>query len=505
MSQPLELFFHNTLSGNLECFVPLVPGEVSLYTCGPTVYDFAHIGNFRTFAFEDLLRRLLETSGYRVKHVMNITDVDDKTIAGALKEGVPLDTFTEKYTRAFQEDLQTLNILSPNWPGEQPRATREIPAMIDLISKLIAGEHAYESEGSVYYRVASFPEYGKLSKKNLEKNIAGARVEVDEYEKEEASDFVLWKKAKEGEPSWKSPWGEGRPGWHIECSAMSIKYLGESFDIHAGGEDLVFPHHENEIAQSEAATETRPFVRCWLHSKHLLVNGEKMSKSKGNFFTLRDLLAKGFDPMSVRFVLLSVHYRSPLNFTFDALKEAEAAVEKICDAYYLALSYTGDLEGLDLEFMTGGPAPAFQEGISGRLNEVRAALSQDLNVAEALSSLFAAVNLINKTLSSALLCRSDIGAVLHFFEEIDRSFGLDTTRMRQLPGLVRRLVNERHRIRNQADFKKDKTLQSESDRLRALIQDEGWLVKDTRPGQPLISTVKVNRKRALSGGINGGS
>ncbi|HNV85598.1 MAG TPA: cysteine--tRNA ligase, partial [Candidatus Omnitrophota bacterium] len=315
----MTIRFFNTLTGKKEDFVPLKNGTVGMYTCGPTVYDYAHIGNFRTFIFEDLLRRFLGCAGYVVRHVMNITDVDDKTIAGANRERKTLEEFTAKYIQAFNEDLKALNIREPSC---QPRATQEIGEMQKLIGRLIQKDVAYANDGSVYFRVGAFPGYGKLSKKNLEENISGARVDVDEYEKEIASDFVLWKKTKPGEPSWDSPWGPGRPGWHIECSAMSMKYLGESFDIHAGGEDLVFPHHENEIAQSEAATGVSPFARFWLHSKFLLADGEKMSKSKGNFYTLRDLLEKGHDPMAIRYALLCVHYRSPLNFTLEGLREA---------------------------------------------------------------------------------------------------------------------------------------------------------------------------------------
>ena len=325
--------FHDTLSGQLKDFQAGDTGEVSLYTCGPTVYHYAHIGNFRTFVFEDLLRRFLESEGYKVRHVMNITDVDDKTIAGAQREKKSLREYTSFYTDSFLEDRKSLNIL----PADvMPNATDEIPAMISLIETLMAKGIAYKAEdGSVYYRVAEFPGYGKLSKKKLDGNIAGVRVNQDEYEKEEGADFVLWKAAKENEPSWDSPWGKGRPGWHIECSAMCMRHLGETVDIHAGGEDLVFPHHENEIAQSEAATG-KPFARYWLHARHLLVNGEKMSKSKGNFFTLRDLLQKGYDPMAIRYVLMSVHYRQQLNFTLESLKEAREVIENRTTATFSA-------------------------------------------------------------------------------------------------------------------------------------------------------------------------
>src|SRR3989338_4733469 len=339
--------FFDTFSGKLKDFDLPQGSEVKLYTCGPTVYDYAHIGNFRTFVFEDLLRRFLEYKGYKVKHVMNVTDVDDKTIAGAARDvgaihELPLHRlqgFTERYIQAFHEDLKTLNILPPT---KEPRATQEIQVMIQLIEQLIKNGKAYMSDGSVYYRVASFPNYGKLSKKDLKQNIKGARVDVDEYEKEEGADFVLWKKSKENEPSWDSPWGKGRPGWHIECSAMSMKYLGETFDIHAGGEDLIFPHHENEIAQSEGATG-KPFVKYWLHTKHLLVDGKKMSKSLGNFYTLKDLLEKGYSARAVRYVLISTHYRETLNFTVESIKAAERALQRVDELAEKLVSHSARL------------------------------------------------------------------------------------------------------------------------------------------------------------------
>ncbi len=373
--------FHNTLSGKLEEFKPLKDGEVSLYTCGPTVYHYAHIGNFRTFVFEDLLRRFLEFKGLKVRHVMNITDVDDKTIAGAVREEKTLQVYTSFYTQAFLDDMKTLGMLLPT---VQPHATAEIPVMIELIRALIAKGAAYTVEdGSVYYRIVAFPGYGKLSKKNLSGNISGARVDQDEYEKEEGADFVLWKAAKEGEPSWDSPWGKGRPGWHIECSAMCMRHLGETIDIHAGGEDLVFPHHENEIAQSEASTG-KPFVKYWLHAKHLLVNGEKMSKSKGNFFTLRDLLAKGYDPMAIRYALLSVHYRNQLNFTFDGLKEAREVIEKLDNCYFQCLSR--------LPLSRAEAKPSLDIGaLDSFLKAMEKFLGEDLNIAAALASLQEAV------------------------------------------------------------------------------------------------------------------
>jgi cysteinyl-tRNA synthetase len=473
--------FHNTLSGKLEEFKPLKAGEVTLYTCGPTVYNFAHIGNFRTFVFEDLLRRFLEFKGFKVQHVMNITDVDDKTIAGAAREKKTLSAYTAYYTEAFQEDLQTLHIL----PAKiQPYATQEIPAMLRLIQTLIEKGVAYEADGSVYYRVTAFPQYGKLSKKKLEGNIEGARVDVDEYEKEEGADFVLWKKAKEDEPSWDSPWGKGRPGWHIECSAMCMRHLGETIDIHAGGEDLVFPHHENEIAQSEAATG-KPFVKCWLHAKHLLVNGEKMSKSKGNFFTLRDLLAKEYDPMAIRYALLAVHYRHQLNFTFESLKTANECIRALDDVYFQCLSIANG-------FKTSG----FSEDLALKNYDLRKltdeilrgmdhALEQDLNIAVALAGLFEALAKINSAVAYNLMWEENLKAAMEFFKKIDLLFGFDITSTTAIPGNVKTALEQYSEARKTRDFTK-------SDLMRQKIVELGWLVKDGRPGEP--STVKKVRR-----------
>ncbi len=316
---------HNTLGRRLTELTPLEPGHVRLYTCGPTVYNVVHIGNLRTFVFEDVLRRHLLAKGYRVTQIMNLTDVDDKTIRGAREEGVSLGEFTAKYEEAFFRDIRRLNVQQAE---KYPKATDHVPEMIALIEKLRERGHTYDSEGSVYFRIATFPDYGKLSQIDLTQTRRGERVAEDEYEKEDVRDFALWKGAKPGEPSWPSPFGEGRPGWHIECSAMSMKYLGTHFDIHTGAVDNIFPHHENEIAQSEAATGEK-FVEIWLHAEHLVVDGEKMSKSKGNFYTLDDVLARRDDTAAVRYLFLSVPYRRKLNFTWDALAGAASAVDRI--------------------------------------------------------------------------------------------------------------------------------------------------------------------------------
>ncbi len=469
----MTIKFHNTLSGKLEEFVPLKKNEVSFYACGPTVYHYAHIGNFRTFVFEDLLRRFLEFKGFKVRHVMNITDVDDKTIAGSAREEKTLQVYTSFYAQAFLEDMKTLRLL---FPEVQPCATEEIPAMIALIEGLIAKGIAYKTdEGSVYYRVAAFPGYGKLSKKNLAGNIAGARVDQDEYEKEEGADFVLWKAAKEGEPSWDSPWGTGRPGWHIECSAMCMRYLGETVDIHAGGEDLVFPHHENEIAQSEASTG-KPFVHYWLHAKHLLVNGEKMSKSKGNFFTLRDLLEKGYDPMALRYALLSVHYRNQLNFTFESLKEARDVIEKLDNCYFQCLSR--------LQSPGDDTKPSVDLGtLDATLTSMGNFLAEDLNISAALARLQEVVTSMNAHLLQ--MSGNGLAACVAFFEKVDKLLGFDIASIYEIPENVRTSLEQYAEARKARDF-------MTSDLMRQKIVALGWLVKDGRPGEP--STVKKVRR-----------
>src|SRR5215510_8216724 len=320
------LRIHNTLSGQLEEFHPLVEGEAKFYYCGPTVWDYGHIGNFRSAIAADIFRRYLEYKGFRVTQVMNITDVDDRIIAKSQEAGKTLDEYTAKYIAAFWEDFDALGCKRPD---VAPRATRHIPEMAAMVQTLQQNNHAYQSDGSIYYRIKSFPEYGKLSKINFAGNIAGgsARIDTDKYEKEDARDFALWKAPTTAdEPTWESTMGRGRPGWHIECSAMSMKYLGETFDLHLGGIDLVFPHHENEIAQSEGATG-KEFVRYWLHFEHLKVDGETMAKSKGNYYTFRDLTAKGYTPAGIRYFLLSVPYGKQLNLNFEVLAGADRTVQ----------------------------------------------------------------------------------------------------------------------------------------------------------------------------------
>lgn len=484
----MPIQFFNTLSGKIEPFKPLKEGEVSLYTCGPTVYDDAHVGNFRAFVFEDLLRRFLEFEGFKVKHVMNLTDVDDKTIAGAQREKLKLEEYTDQYIQAFRKDLKALNCLPPT---SQPRATKKIPQMLDLIQKLIQKGVAYENQGSVYYRVSKFPAYGKLSKKKLEMNIAGAseRVDADEYEsKEQVSDFVLWKAAKEGEAelgaAWDSPWGKGRPGWHIECSAMSMEELGPSFDIHAGGEDLIFPHHENEIAQSEAATgET--FVRTWLHCKFLLVDGEKMSKSKGNFYTLRDLLAKGCDPMAIRYALLSTHYRSPLNFTLEGVKEAGEVIKRMDDCYWECFNRLPEF-GKNNEDDFSEPVVKIYDKLKIKKNKISIALSNDLNISMAFAAVSEGIKEINNVFVNKQTELKNIKFSIDFLKDIDALFGFDIVDKNTPPKDIEEIFWTRQGVRFSEDFKTNKDLQIRSDVLRLKISESGWCLRDKKPPEPSI-------------------
>jgi len=385
--------FFNTLSGRVEEFQPLHDHEVRMYACGPTVYDYGHIGNFRTFVFVDLLRRYLKQH-YTLRHVMNITDVDDKIIRNSAAAGVSINEYTKKYQQAFLEDAEALNIERP----EIVRATEHIDEMAKFIQQLVDKGFAYRTEdGSYYFRIAKFPEYGKLSKKDFAGIENGARVDVDEYEKDNARDFALWKAPKPGEHFWETSIGPGRPGWHIECSVMSMGALGETLDIHTGGEDLVFPHHENEIAQSEAATG-KPFVRYWIHARFLLVEGEKMSKSLGNFYTLRDLVLMGHKPSSIRYLLSSVPYRKQLNFTFDGLTTAANAVERLRNFK----------RRLELEKREAGSSPAMKQLAEETISKMDAALADDMNTAQALAAVFDMVRDANNAADRGELKQGDV-------------------------------------------------------------------------------------------------
>jgi cysteinyl-tRNA synthetase len=406
----MALRLYNTLPGKVEEFRPLVDNEVRMYACGPTVYDYGHIGNLRTFIAVDILRRFLRQSGYNVRHVMNITDVDDKIIRNSANDGVSVQQYTKKYEKAFLEDIAALNI-------EQPilvRATEHIPEMAEFIAELEKKGFAYRAEdGSYYFRIAKFPAYGQLSKKDFAGMEDGARVDVDEYEKDSARDFALWKAPKPGETSWETVIGPGRPGWHIECSVMAMEELGETFDLHAGGEDLIFPHHENEIAQSEALTG-KTFARFWFHVRFLLVEGEKMSKSLGNFYTLRDLVLKGHKPSSIRYLLASVPYRNQLNFTFHGLKQAAVSVER--------------LRNFQSRLTTGQFPPGATESMAELAREtaerMRAGMDDDLNTAQAQAAIFDMVRKANAAMDAGQFKKDDVPALLASLEGFDELFAV---------------------------------------------------------------------------------
>jgi cysteinyl-tRNA synthetase len=406
----MALHLYNTLSGEVEEFRPLEDNEIRMYACGPTVYDYGHIGNLRTFLAVDILRRFLRQTGYKILHVMNITDVDDKIIRNSAKAGVSVQQYTAKYEQAFLEDISVLNI-------EQPilvRATDHIPEMAQFIAELQEKGFAYRTEdGSYYFRIAKFPGYGKLSKKDFAGMEDGARVDVDEYEKDSARDFALWKAPKPGETSWETSIGPGRPGWHIECSVMAMEELGDTFDLHAGGEDLIFPHHENEIAQSEALTG-KPFAHFWFHVRFLLVEGEKMSKSLGNFYTLRDLVLKGHKPSSIRFLLSSVPYRKQLNFTFDGLKQAAVSVERLRN-FQLRLTAGQFPEGA-----TAGMAELARETVE----RMRAGMDDDLNTAQAQAAIFDMVRKSNAAMDAGQFKKDDIPALLASLQSFDELFAV---------------------------------------------------------------------------------
>src|SRR3984957_10608775 len=470
-----EIRVHNTLSGKVEPFVPQKPGEVSIYTCGPTVYDYAHIGNYRTFVFQDILRRFLELRGFKLNHVMNLTDVDDRIIANAAKAGVSIRDYTAKFVQAFFDDCKTLSIEAPeHWI----RATDYIDDMVKLIQRLQEKSFTYSGEGSIYYRITKFPDYGKLSKIDVTGIQAGARVDNDRYEKESARDFALWKAPKPGEHFWETPIGPGRPGWHIECSAMAMHYLGETIDIHTGGIDLAFPHHENEIAQSEGATG-KQFVKYWMHAEHLLVEGEKMSKSLGNFFTLRDLFAKGYKPSALRFALASVPYRRQLNFTFDGLQQAASAVERLRNFS---------------DRLAQGKFPAgAQKGMAKRIAEAAeefdAGLSDDLNTARALGAVFEFVREANIAMDKGEFGSADEPAAQKFLRTFDQIFAVlenNDAQKLQILGYdqgstnagdaeIEKLVAERQVARQTRDF-------ATADRIRKELDKRGIILEDSRDG-----------------------
>lgn len=465
LSHNMALRFYNTLTQEVQPFVPADPNDVKIYTCGPTVYDYAHIGNFRTFVFYDLLRRVLRLNGYKLDHVMNITDVDDKIIRNAVAQGKLLGEYTEKYTKAFLDDCATLRLERPE---RIARATDHIREMASAIHKLEEQGHTYRSDGSVYFRISSFPGYGKLSHNDFDGMVSGARVDVDSYEKSDARDFALWKAPKPGEPSWETEIGPGRPGWHIECSVMAIQFLGATLDIHAGGVDLIFPHHENEIAQSEALTG-KPFANYWLHSEFLLVDGQKMSKSLGNFYTLRDLCdERGFSPESIRYLLASVPYRKGLNFTMDGLRSAQTAIERLRN-FKLRLESAKFEEGLSERFVAA--AAAAREAF-------RNALDDDLNTAEALAAIFEFVREANTAMDRGEFLAQNRGTALAVLEDFDSFFDV-LKPAAPAGGLadadVEKLIAERTTAKKARDF-------SRADGIRAQLLEQGVVLEDTKDG-----------------------
>jgi cysteinyl-tRNA synthetase len=483
----LPLRLYNTLSGKVEEFVPAVDNTVRMYACGPTVYDYGHIGNFRTFVAVDILRRFLLQSGYKLQHVMNITDVDDKIIRNAAREKKTVQEYTRKYEDAFLEDMRSLNLQRPE---RLVRATEHIREMAEFIAALEQKDIAYRTEdGSYYFRIARFPEYGKLSKKDFAGIEVGARVDVDEYEKDNARDFALWKAPKEGEAFWESAIGPGRPGWHIECSVMAMKYLGESFDLHAGGEDLTFPHHENEIAQSESLTG-KTFARHWMHVRFLLVEGEKMSKSAGNFYTLRDLLVKGHKASSIRFLLTSVPYHKQLNFTFAGLEQGAKSVERL---------RTFDSR-MRMSKLPAGTNPAAQEAATKAKQEMRAGMEDDLNTARAAAAIFDMVREANTLADRGELREGDKAPLREALQQFDEIFAViqdddaektkaalewarahgvaieaGTSASEMSDEEVNRLIEERNAAKKARDF-------ARSDAIRKQLAEAGIVVEDTKDG-----------------------
>ena len=453
---------YNSLTRRVEPFAPADGETVRMYSCGPTVYNYVHIGNLRTFAFQDLLRRHLKQCGWKLRHVMNVTDVEDKIIANAKREGVPIAAFTEKYVDAFFDDCRTLRLERPE---TVPAATAHIPEMIQLVQRIEHAGHTYRNNGSTYFRIASWKEYGKLSRLDVSGIKPGARVDADEYAKDDARDFVLWKAARDGEPCWQSPYGPGRPGWHLECSAMAMAYLGESFDIHTGGVDLQFPHHENEIAQSESATG-RQFARFWVHAAHLLVDGQKMAKSLGNFYTLRDLIERGYSEDAIRYLLISTPYRKQLNFTFDGLRGAAAAIARLRNF----------ARRLDEEFRCQDSEECVVAVAKARRNFV-AGLDDDLNTASAAGAVFEYVRLANSAMDRGAFGPGNAAAGRALLKAFDSIFDvLEPAATPRVPvEEIEALIGERAAARKGRDF-------ARADAIRDGLADRGVMLRDTPAG-----------------------
>ncbi len=453
----------NTLTGNLEEFQPHDGSVVRMYTCGPTVYNYVHIGNLRTYVFEDVLRRHLR-SKWPLKHVMNITDIDDKIIKAAVQTGQDIKAYTAPFTKAFFDDCEKLRIEKPDIVTP---ATDYIPEMIEVVSRLLEADYAYREGDSIYFRISRFPDYGRLSHLDKRELKIGARVDADEYAKEEPRDFVLWKAPKDDkEPRWNAPFGAGRPGWHLECSAMAMKHLGQTLDIHCGGVDNIFPHHENEIAQSEALSG-RPFVRFWIHGEHLLVEGEKMAKSKGNFFTLRDLLERGYEPLAVRYALVSVPYRKQMNFTFEGLSQAKVSLERITEFVF----------HLNTAKLADGSTPGLAAAVAKADNQFENALDDDLNTARALAAVFDLIRTCNTALSGTGLKGYDRRQILEFFAKVDDRLAVipPMEQVVQSDERVESLVAQRNEARRNRDF-------ALADRIRQQLLEMGIIIEDTREG-----------------------
>jgi cysteinyl-tRNA synthetase len=458
----------NTLTRTTDVFAPADGATVRLYACGPTVYDFAHIGNFRTYVFEDVLRRHLRSKPWKLIHVMNITDIDDKIIRKSVELGIDIRTFTAPFTKAFFEDSEKLRVQRPDIITP---ATDYIPEMIELVERLLKSGHAYREGDSIYYRISSFPAYGRLSRLDQRELKVGARIDADEYEKEQPNDFVLWKAPKdEKEPRWAAPFGIGRPGWHLECSAMAMKNLGSTLDIHCGGVDNIFPHHENEIAQSEAVS-CQPFARFWIHGEHLLVEGEKMSKSKGNYYTLRNLIDKGYNPLAIRYLLLSVQYRKQLNFTLDGLASAQSSLERIKECIFRMKSSA----------LPEGCNPELSTALSAAKSQFEAGLDDDLNTAQALGAVFVLIREINTALTEGKLQADNRNEILQWLSVVDErlaiipSDGQQSQDAQSNDAEIEAMIAQRIAARKNRDF-------AESDRIREKLHDMGILVEDTREG-----------------------
>ncbi|MBI2143414.1 cysteine--tRNA ligase [Candidatus Woesearchaeota archaeon] len=462
------LTLHNTLTRKNESFKPLKGKKVGLYSCGPTCYDYPHIGNYRAYVFVDLLKRYLLYRGYKVKHIMNITDVDDKTIRNSQKEGISLKDFTRKYEQAFFDDIKALNILPAD---KYPKATEYIQEMVAITKALMKKGLAYRGEdGSVYYNIRKFRDYGGLANIDVAKLRAGAsgRIKKDEYTKEDVQDFALWKAwtKEDGNVFWETSVGRGRPGWHLECSAMSMKYLGKAFDIHCGGIDLIFPHNQNEIAQSEGWTG-KPFVRYWLHNEWLLVNGQKMSKSLGNFYTLRDVLAKGFSPVAVRYLLLSTHYRQQLNFTFEGVDAAKASIDRLNELIRKLQEIKGS---------NGKKSVLIKKEIGTAAANFEKAMDDDLNISEALAAAFELVKSINHHIDSNSIDKKSATAALDFLEKVDSVLGvMSFEKEEKLPKELVKLIDEREKLRKEKKF-------AEADKIRAKLREKGIHIDDTPEG-----------------------